>query len=371
MSITHWLLLGVIIMTVLPDSAQCAARMLPPECRRVVFLGSSTTDGHTYPALFRQALVEAGYAAPVCINAGIGGNTTAQIAARLERDVLAYTPTMVVLQAGANDPGAKVTQEQFRASVMIIAERLRKEQIPLVVLTTNIRGPKIPEQEALLQSYNQVLHELPDCRVADVYPLMVTARAAGENVIESDQIHPNFAGHRLITRALLDALGFANVPVPETLRLEVLPGVIREWTLHPHPDTMPVLDAPAVKALTPDAEWIAYRLPEDKPLDNWWLDCERRRGFALSLKERLGQAKRYIATATLHAEKAGQVYLNVGSELRAIWLDGEKVYQTGKEFRGWHAGRERIPVMLKAGEHALVIETSGQFFLSVTEDQDW
>ena len=47
----------------------------PAEC--IVFLGDSITDGNTYPLLIHQALTEAGKPVPLCINAGIGGNTAA------------------------------------------------------------------------------------------------------------------------------------------------------------------------------------------------------------------------------------------------------------------------------------------------------
>lgn len=47
----------------------------PPQ--RIVFIGDSITDGHTYPLLVRQALAEAHKPVPVCINAGISGDTAA------------------------------------------------------------------------------------------------------------------------------------------------------------------------------------------------------------------------------------------------------------------------------------------------------
>lgn len=35
--------------------------------QRIVFVGDSITDGHTYPQLVRQALAEAGRPVPVCL----------------------------------------------------------------------------------------------------------------------------------------------------------------------------------------------------------------------------------------------------------------------------------------------------------------
>src|SRR6266550_5310454 len=67
---------------------------------RIVFLGDSITDGDTYPQLVRQALAEAGKNVPICINAGIGGDTAAGMLKRLDRDVFSRKPTLVTLSAG-------------------------------------------------------------------------------------------------------------------------------------------------------------------------------------------------------------------------------------------------------------------------------
>jgi lysophospholipase L1-like esterase len=56
--------------------------------QRIVFLGDSITDGNTLAELVHQAFADAGETPPVCINAGVGGDTAAQMLKRLDRDVL-------------------------------------------------------------------------------------------------------------------------------------------------------------------------------------------------------------------------------------------------------------------------------------------
>jgi hypothetical protein len=70
---------------------------------RIVFVGDSITDGHTYPQLVRQALAEAGKPVPVIINAAIAGDTARGMRLRIERDVLVHRPTLVTLSVGIND----------------------------------------------------------------------------------------------------------------------------------------------------------------------------------------------------------------------------------------------------------------------------
>lgn len=63
-----------------------AAESAPP--KRIVALGDSITDGHTYPMLIVQALREAGRPVPIIVNAGAGGDTAEKMLNRLDDDVL-------------------------------------------------------------------------------------------------------------------------------------------------------------------------------------------------------------------------------------------------------------------------------------------
>ena len=85
----------------------------------IVALGSSSTQGamasdlaHSYPAVLQQALSAGLPEAHVAvINRGIGGQDAAEELARLDADVLAMRPQLVIWQVGANgalrnaDPG--------------------------------------------------------------------------------------------------------------------------------------------------------------------------------------------------------------------------------------------------------------------------
>ncbi len=100
----------------------------PAQYSRIVFLGSSTTDGHTYPALLQQAFAEAKLPVPLCINAGVGGDVAEKMVKRIDRDVLAYKPTLVILQGGSNDASHKVATEEYIKTTKTIIARLQKEK---------------------------------------------------------------------------------------------------------------------------------------------------------------------------------------------------------------------------------------------------
>src|SRR5919202_3447763 len=58
-------------------------------------------------------------------NAGVGGDTTKGVLARLARDVLAPRPTLVIVSIGTNDFGGGVPPRTFAAELHLLVGRLR------------------------------------------------------------------------------------------------------------------------------------------------------------------------------------------------------------------------------------------------------
>ena len=152
-----------------------------------------------------------------------------------------------------------------------------------------------------------------------------------------------------MARAVLDALGEKDVPVPKELKLEVLPGIVRDWKVKAL-DKADALDEKAAAQVKPDESWKALTLPQKEPLAHWWADQERQRGFAQGLDKLAGPGKAYLGVATVEAAKAHKAFLNTGAQLSAVWLNGKRIYK-GEGWTGWHAGKERVPIELKEGKN--------------------
>src|SRR5437588_3238182 len=230
---------------------------IPPRVyRRTVFLGDSITDGNTYPALVRDALAGARLPEMVAINAGIGGDIASGMRSRLERDVLAFHPTLVTLSAGANDTLHGVSADDYERDVRAIAERLRREHVPLILLTPNILGPKQqPKGQKGLEQYEGILRRIADeygLRIAEVNRRQKEDLAAGKPQLAPDDLHPNYQGQRMIARAVLDAMGYTDAKVPETVVNEPLPGIISSWKLKPLDPKAPRLADSDIAKLKPD-----------------------------------------------------------------------------------------------------------------------
>jgi lysophospholipase L1-like esterase len=321
---------------------------------RIVFLGDSITDGNTAPLLLCQAL---GEKAPVCINAGVAGDTAAGMRKRLERDVMPRRPALVTLSVGINDIFHKVSAADYEADVTAISERLKLEGIPMLLLTPTILGAKHAETEKRLAEYIGILRRLAakeGYAVAEVHALMQEGRASGRDLLEPDQVHLTFDGYRVMIRALLDALGHRETAVPAELAVEPMVGILRDWK---------------IRAL-PEGEWKTLTLPQSGKAAHWWVDQERRRGFAVELDKLAGPAKRFAAAATLESKEARDVFFNTGADLASLTLNGKLLWKS-EGWTGWHAGKERIAARLAVGANRIEIESGAAFFLSVTDENTW
>lgn len=229
---------------------------LPPlAAQRIVCLGDSITDGHTYALLVQQALREAGRPVPVMIGAGAGGDNAAGMLARLDRDVLAYQPDLVALGTGINDQ--RLTPAEYETALRALYDRLRAARVPVLVLTLTVLAPRHAAAVPQLAAFDAVLRRLAreyGYRLADVQTLQARAAAAGVGLHEPDGVHLNLAGYQVLARAVLDALGHADVAVPEQFRPPLLPGLITDWRLRPAPDQTP-LTAATLATLAPSRAW--------------------------------------------------------------------------------------------------------------------
>ena len=345
--------------------------------RRTVFLGDSITDGNTYPSLVPDALRQAGLERMTAINAGIGGNTAAEMAARLERDVLVHRPTLVTFSSGGNDAARGVSPEQFEQDVRGIIECIRAQQIPMILLTTVDRSTIHKRPVAAVHDrYDEAFRRLAgayELRLAEVGARMHEDAEAGHAQLAPDG-HPGYQGQRMIAHAVLDAMGYGEVPVPERPYCELQPGVIERWQLHPAAPHETPLSEQTAASLVPDQSWVALTLPQTEPItgdENLWLDDYRRQGMATELKKWVaGDTESFIGVTTLHSAATHTVNFHTGATLSKIWLNGKLIYQNTWQ-HGWHAGRQSVSAELQEGDNRVVIETGEHFFLSVTSGDFW
>ena len=74
--------------------------------------------------------------------------------------------------------------------------------------------------------------------------------------------------------------------------------------------------------------------------------------------------------AVVRSKTNRKAWLNTGAELKTVWLNGEKLYES-KGWTGWHPGKERIRIKLRKGDNRIVIESGRAFSINITDKRIW
>jgi acyl-CoA thioesterase I len=142
-----WLILGLLLTALSVLSVDMAARAQSKI--QIVALGASNTHGggvapeEAYPVALQRLLKEKGIDATF-VNAGIPGDTTGGMLARLE-GLLTPDTRVVILQPGTNDVRMGLGEQRV-ANIATIKERLEQRGIRLVLLEEDMLGT-IPRSE--------------------------------------------------------------------------------------------------------------------------------------------------------------------------------------------------------------------------------
>ncbi len=250
----RWLVCaGAALLAASPAFAQdtCPAARLPilslPKVRQalatnqeitIVAFGSSSTAGahssdiaHSYPAVLQAELAAALPNAHIAVlNRGIGGQDVQEMLPRIERDVLAIQPTLVIWQVGANGAMRKMPPEQFHELVSGGVRRLRTAGVDLILMD-NQRAPAImasPEHMRIARALADVAARF-GAGLFGRGDLMDQWRTAGhpyERFISADGIHHNDLGYRCVGVALAAAIK-ATITQP---LMATVPDVIANTT---------------------------------------------------------------------------------------------------------------------------------------------
>jgi lysophospholipase L1-like esterase len=187
----------------------------------MVMLGDSITEPNyhvhgymNYAGLLHERLLEKFGRCLLAVNAGVSGNTTRDLISRLERDVLRFTPDMVILMIGVNDCGAGVPLEEYAANlerlIVLInaqgAEVLLMTQHPLNAESSDIASKYMTYSQytTLIREVSRNLH-VPLCDIYEAWETLVDP--AKHSTLMNDFLHPNELGHRMIADIVFRTLG--------------------------------------------------------------------------------------------------------------------------------------------------------------------
>lgn len=201
-----------------PPTAAAIVRALREAHRlRIVALGSSSTEGtgasrpeHAWPARL-EAILEARFPADAVeiVNRGKGGETAAQNLARLERDVIALAPDLVIWQVGTNDALQGLAAEEVAARVREGIRRLRALGIETVLMDSQWLPD--PGRDALVERMSAVLAGVAVEEGVAIFPRHELMEAWAElglvapgDLVGPDGLHMTDESYRCLAERLAD-----------------------------------------------------------------------------------------------------------------------------------------------------------------------
>jgi len=188
----------------------------------IVALGSSSTEGigasraeNTYPSRLAVELRERFPGADVrVLNRGVGGEATQAMVARLEGDVIARHPDLVIWQVGTNDVLHDDDAASDAALMRAGVQRLKSAGIDVVLMDIQY-APAVLSHEG----YRDMLHAIAAVGVAEGVPVFrrfqvmqswdETGVLPVRSALADDRLHMNDRSYGCLARLLADDIATA------------------------------------------------------------------------------------------------------------------------------------------------------------------
>jgi acyl-CoA thioesterase I len=153
--------------------------------------GTGAGEGMDYPSQLSKLIAK-----PV-LNMGVPGDTTARALQRLERDVLAKSPDVVLITLGGNDLKNGVAKDIAFANLKMIVESIQKQGARVI-----IGGLKFPLRDrGFGRAYKKLANETGAALIPNILKGII-----GNRDLMSDPIHPNDKGYKIIAERFHQAM---------------------------------------------------------------------------------------------------------------------------------------------------------------------
>src|SRR5579871_304944 len=195
----------------------------------IVFFGDSITQAGVQPngyiTKIGEALTQKGLAAQyVLTGAGIGGNKVYDLYLRMDDDVLAKNPDVVVIWVGVNDVwhksmfGTGTDADKFEKFYVAIINKLQAKKIRVVLCTPATIGEKSDytnQQDGDLNKYSQIIRDIAKnyhCDVVDLrsifhaYELQNNPSNKDRGILTNDGVHLNDQGNQFVADEMMKVL---------------------------------------------------------------------------------------------------------------------------------------------------------------------
>ena len=160
-----------------------------------VFIGDSITEGWDVAAAFHEFSVT---------NAGISGQTTAQMSARFKTSVLDAKPAIVVIEGCWNDIHKIENADQGHVYTMAAQAKAAGARVLLLRMTPTT------ERLADIAAWNRGLEQVAasaGVELVDTFTPMADGGGSVRPGLLLDRVHPNVSGYAVMTATVRGYLG--------------------------------------------------------------------------------------------------------------------------------------------------------------------
>lgn len=202
---------------------------MPFQKKKIIFFGDSITEAGVKPGGYITMLKEmikpvASTESMELIGAGIGGNKVYDLYLRMDQDVLAARPDVVVIYVGVNDVwhkqsfGTGTDPDKFERFYLAIIKKLKDQNIKPVLCTPAVIGERTDfsnELDGDLNKYSNIIRKLAadqkiplvDLRKSFLdYNLKNNTGNLESGILTTDRVHLNEKGNRLVAEKMLEVI---------------------------------------------------------------------------------------------------------------------------------------------------------------------
>jgi lysophospholipase L1-like esterase len=157
------------------------------------------------------------------IGAGVGGNKVYDLYLRMEEDVLAKNPDVVVVWVGVNDvwhktSGIGTDPEKFQRFYEAIIKKLQAKNIKVILTTPAAIGERTDntnQQDGDLNLYSNIIRKLAkdfNCSLVDLrkefieYNIKNNTENKESGILTTDRVHLTDTGNKLVAEKMLDVI---------------------------------------------------------------------------------------------------------------------------------------------------------------------
>lgn len=187
------------------------------DTKRILFFGDSITAGHgvdkdeAFPALIQQKIDSLDWNFNA-VNGGLSGETSAGGLRRIDW-MLRQPVSVFVLELGGNDGLRGVDLDNTKENLQQIIDNVKGKYPDVEIIIAGMQVPPNLGSE-YTEKFKEMYPELAEENTAELIPFLLKGVGGNPEYNQSDDIHPNAKGHKILAETVWDTLK----PILENMR---------------------------------------------------------------------------------------------------------------------------------------------------------